>query len=89
MQQSERRLHVAVPAGAAVTAVDMPGYQDAGDFGECMRQAGYVAPRADPQEYLEVARTCLGEATRAGNPDAAYGDCVRRSRITVEVLPDE
>jgi hypothetical protein len=87
VQQSQRKQQVAFPAGGAVTTVDMPGYYDARDFGECMRRAGYGVPRADPQQYLEVARTCLGDAAQAGDPDAAYADCVRRSRITVEVLP--
>lgn len=67
-------------------AIDIPLSHDPGTFTNCMVHAGHQPPKADPSEYLEMSSRCLSEAQGAENADEAYGRCIRRGGISVEII---
>jgi hypothetical protein len=86
---SARKERVQVITGAAPTSVDIYLAPDPTAFVACMKAAGHPPPKVDAQHYTTVARACLDQARGAAARDSAYADCVRRSGIVVEALPDD
>lgn len=89
-QSSMRKESVKVPTARTMTVIEVPVGNNANDFGLCMEQAGHPITQANPDAYLDVARTCLQQARGSSNPDEAYAACVRHGKITVEaIMPDK
>ncbi|MEQ1486062.1 hypothetical protein [Methyloglobulus sp.] len=97
-QAVERKQQLKVPiAGAkgvilSVTTIEIPLGSDAGAFRLCMKHKGHPvnASKANPDDYLNVSRTCMQEARDSLSPNESYANCVQRSKITVETIaPDK
>jgi len=84
LHRSYRKEQIKVPTGKTMSVIDVPISHDAGSFSACMQYAGHPTPKVDTQTYLTVSRSCLSESQHTENPDDAYAQCVKRSRITVE-----
>lgn len=78
-----------VPTGNTATVVEIPVAYEENAFLGCMKQAGRPVPSADPTEYLEVSTACLKKAQATENLDESYADCIKRSRLGVEVITDK
>lgn len=88
-QSAIRKEEINVPTAGSVSVVEVPTGYDAGKFIACMEYAGRPVSRVDLTEYINVSNTCLYEAKESKNPDADYADCIRRSRLNVEIINDE
>jgi hypothetical protein len=69
--------------------VEIPVAYKANAFLDCMKYTGWPVPRADPTEYLDVSTTCLKKAQGTENLDESYAECIRRSRLNIEVITDK
>ena len=78
-----------VPTGSTATVVEVPVAYEENAFLDCMKHTGWPVPRADPTEYLEVSTACLKKAQATENLDESYADCIKRSRLNVEVITDK
>ncbi len=84
-----RKEAIKVPTAGSVSVVEVPTGYDADKFMVCMEYAGRPVSRTDLTEYLNVSNACLHEAQDAKNPDEGYADCIRRSRLNVEIINNE
>jgi hypothetical protein len=88
-QSSMHKESVKVPTAGTMTIIDVPVGSDANAFGLCMEQAGHPHTPANPDDYLQVSRTCLQQARESLTPDDTYARCVRHGKITVETIRPE
>lgn len=88
-QSSMRKEEIKVPTAGSVSVVEVPIGYDAGRFLVCMEYAGRPVSRVDLTEYLNVSNACLHEARKTENPDDGYADCIKRSRLNVEIINKE
>ncbi|MEQ1620474.1 MAG: hypothetical protein ABL919_03635 [Methylococcales bacterium] len=72
-----------------VGVVEIPIGYDANTFVVCMDYSGRPVSRADPTKYLNTSTTCLQHARDAEYPDKSYADCIDRSHLDIEIIPDK
>jgi hypothetical protein len=77
------------PAVIGVTNVEIPLGYDANIFLVCMKHAGRPVPHVDATDYLNASTTCLQKAQATSDPDEGYADCIKRSRLDVEIINDK
>lgn len=86
-QSAMRKLSFLVPPAGSASAVELPIGYDANIFIVCMEHAGRpVSSRVDVTEYLKISTACLQEARDSVSSDQSYANCIRRSRLNVEVI---
>jgi hypothetical protein len=78
-----------VPTAGTATVIEIPIGYDANIYVDCMKHTGWPVPSADPTEYLAVSTDCLQKAQGTKNLDESYADCIKRSRLNVEVITDK
>ena len=88
-QTAIRKEKLLVPTAGSLSVVEIPIYYDANVFIVCMEHAGRPVSRVDLTEYLNVSTACLQKARGTENPDESYADCIKRSRLDVEIITDE
>ncbi len=77
-----------VPTAGSVSSIEIPVGTDAGKFTVCMEHARRPVSRVDASEYLKVSSACLQEARGMEQPDDGYAQCIKRSRLEVEIITD-
>jgi hypothetical protein len=50
-----------------------------------MKHAGRPVPNVDATDYLNASTTCLQKA----RADEGYADCIKSSRLDVEIINDK
>lgn len=89
-RQSALRVEaIKVPTAHSMSVIEVPTTYDAGKFVACMTYAGRPVSRVDLSDYLTISSACLNEARNLANSDDAYADCIQRSRLNVEIIPDK
>ena len=88
-QSAMNKQRLNVPTAGTQTVIEIPIGYDANTYVDCMKHTGWPVPRADPTEYLDVSTACLKKAQGTENPDKSYADCIKRSRLDVEVVTDK
>jgi len=93
-RKQQLKVPVTSPTGVilSVTTIEIPFGSDAGAFRLCMKHKGHPVSvsKANPDDYLNVSRTCMQEARDSSSPNETYANCVQRSKITVETIaPDK
>ena len=87
-QSSMRKESINVPTAGSVSVVEVPMGYDSGKFTVCMQYAKRPVSRGDTGEYLKVSSACLQEARGSDHPDNHYADCIKRSRLEMEIITD-
>lgn len=87
-QSSMRKESVNVPTAGSMSVVEVPMGYDAGKFTVCMQYAKRPVSRADASEYLKVSSNCLQVARGSDNPDQSYSDCLKNSRLNLQIEID-
>jgi uncharacterized protein YceK len=91
-QTAERTESTMIPTagGRGQIEMEIPMGYDASEFMDCMSYAGRpVTPNVNPNVYLQTSSTCINQSRSADNPDAAFADCIERSRLKVEVIDEK
>jgi hypothetical protein len=84
-----RKESIRLPTAGSVSNVDIPIGYDANIFIVCMGHAGRPVSRVDVTDYLKVSTACLQNARALENSDEGYADCIKRSRLSVEIINDK
>ncbi len=88
-QSAMRKESLNVPTAGSVSVIEVPMGYDAGKFIVCMEYAKRPVSRGDAGEYLKVSTACLQEARGSEHPDNRYADCIKRSRLDIEIITDK
>ena len=88
-QSAMNKQRLNVPTAGTQTVVEVPIGYDANTYVDCMKHTGWPVPRADSTEYLDVSTACLKKAQGTENPDKSYADCIKGSRLDVEVITNK